>query len=680
MTPRESRQTGFHFRSALAAGLWAGALVGLAEAAAVILGSPDAREIQVLWYGPLVYAPAGLALALGLAAGGWFLGKLRGWKTAPGRLFAIYFGLALVLLNLPIARFRIRRDLLHEQPLALGQDLGLLAAEAALLLLCLLVLSRAFRRPALERLVRPSRSVPLLGAGLLLCGLYAAVLGPPPVALSPPAAVPEHLADRPNIILVIVDTLRPDYVSAYGHEGNITPNLDLLADWGTRYENLIAQSSWTKPSIATILTGLYPSTHRAIGKPDVLPHGVETLAETMRAAGYRTGGIVTNINLSPLFQFDQGFDDYRYLGPVHYLGAGETSSRLLAYLLIRLIRERFLSGMMYFRHFYQDAGVVNETVFDWLSRQAGGRFFLVIHYMEPHDPYFEHPYNGVGIARVRDPDPDAAMAGRMRELYEGEIAYWDEHFGRLLAFLRERGLYDETLIAVTADHGEEFHEHGGWWHGTTLYEEVVRLPLIVKWPRSGPWPRAPYAPPVEDTEESDTGPNVGRRIEPARAWPRVVAPIVRTIDIAPTILQAAGVPVPAAVQGLSLLTDPAARPKSDGWAFAEENFEGNVLYMTRTPGAKWITANPGNPRGLAERELYDLEADGAETENLADDPDYADVWPELEAGLRRTRDLAESAAVAGAQVEIGSDDLDWLRALGYVEEDDADEPSHCGGS
>ena len=106
--------------------------------------------------------------------------------------------------------------------------------------------------------------------------------------------------------------------------------------------------------------------------------------------------------------------------------------------------------------------------------------------MDPHDPYFEHPYNGKAIARVANPNPSPALAAEMQRLYTGEVQYLDQNFAKLLAKLRELGLYDDTLIVLTADHGEEFHEHGGFWHGLTLYDEQIRVPLLIKWPKGAP--------------------------------------------------------------------------------------------------------------------------------------------------------------------------------------------------
>ena len=143
--------------------------------------------------------------------------------------------------------------------------------------------------------------------------------------------------------------------------------------------------------------------------------------------------------------------------------------------------------------------------------------------MDPHDPYFPHPYTGEGIARVETNTRIRRSRKHMRELYEGEIRFTDEHIGKVEAKLRELGLWDDTLIVITADHGEEFHEHGGWWHGTTLYEEQIHVPLLVKWPK-------------------------GKVGAPARVDDHPV----RHIDIVPTLLAQAGAPIPAAMQGRDL--------------------------------------------------------------------------------------------------------------------------------
>jgi arylsulfatase A-like enzyme len=292
----------------------------------------------------------------------------------------------------------------------------------------------------------------------------------------------------------------------------------------------------------------------------------------------------------------------------------------------------------YFSDFYQDSGVVNARAFDWLDRDAQDRFYLFLHYMDPHDPYFAHPYDGSAVARVAG-DPDPAEAARLRELYVGEIEYLDHNFGKLLAKLRGLGVYDDTLIVLTADHGEEFYEHGGWWHGLTLYDEQIHVPLLIKWPKG----RAALAP--------------GSSGE-----------IARLIDVAPTMLARAGAPIPDSMQGVDLATPYIERSEKDREAYAEEDHEGNVLWSLRTRTMKLIEANEGNHRGLPTRELFDIGADPGEQDNLLD-KGFEDTVEQLALHAELQRQAAEGNAVeGGGDVEMSLAECEQLRMLGYVED------------
>jgi arylsulfatase A-like enzyme len=289
-----------------------------------------------------------------------------------------------------------------------------------------------------------------------------------------------------------------------------------------------------------------------------------------------------------------------------------------------------------FGDFYQDSEVVNGRAFEFLERHQGSRFFLFLHYMDPHDPYFRHPYDGHGIARAANQHPTPGMAEEMHALYRGEIAYLDENFGRLLAKLEELGLYENSVIALVADHGEEFLDHGGFWHGLTLYEEQIHVPLLVKWRKD-------------------------ERLAP----PELPGIPARLIDVAPTLLARAGTRAPASMQGLDLAGDLATRNETQRMVFAEENHEGNVLRAVRTERWKWIEANPDNPRGLPERELFDVAADPNEKENVAERE------PGTLAELRRHADGHQLAAERGRVGEakaaaISDEERASLCALGYL--------------
>jgi arylsulfatase A-like enzyme len=259
--------------------------------------------------------------------------------------------------------------------------------------------------------------------------------------------------------------------------------------------------------------------------------------------------------------------------------------------------------------------------------------------MDPHDPYFAHPYDGTAVARVANPNPDASQAAEMRRLYRGEIEYLDRNFGVFLDKLETLNLMDDTVIALVSDHGEEFQEHEGWWHGLTLYDEQIRVPLLIKWSRH---------------DRSQTGES---RQE-----------IARLIDVAPTLLARAGAPVPIAMQGVDLAMDPAALEPKDLEHYAEEDHEGNVIWTLRTRDAKLIVANPGNPRGLPERSFFEIGSDPGETRNL-----HGVIPAEREKQLERHAELQRSfaegeAVAAGKDVEMSRAECEQLRLLGYVED------------
>jgi arylsulfatase A-like enzyme len=276
--------------------------------------------------------------------------------------------------------------------------------------------------------------------------------------------------------------------------------------------------------------------------------------------------------------------------------------------------------------------VVTDRGLAWIAENGDHPFFLFLHYMDPHDPYFTHPYNGEGLARVANPNPDPSLADEYRAAYDGEITYLDQQLARLFAELKRRGLYDSSLILLTADHGEEFCEHGGWWHGLTLYDEQIAVPLIIKAPRGG---------------ASDV----------------VNETIVSSIDIAPTIIAAVGGTPPDVMSGRPLgLGADAAAPRDH--AFAESELEGNVLQAYRSQEWKLIQANPGNPRGLPPQQLFDVARDRGEQHDLA--ASRTDAVATLAAHLNAVQSHAVSVAVGGSETAIDSATEERLRALGYV--------------
>ncbi len=614
-------------------GVIAGIVIGVTEGI-LIVATGELMEGQVLWYGALAYS----AVLGGLGvAGGAVLGvlpmereEMRGWVPTLGLVAC------LVPMGLFITVFRLKRDMFQEQMPPVGVLLGVLATFGVVALAILWFGRSGFAGRA-GAVFKPLIAVALLVAVMVL-GALAGLTQRGESSYVEAAGVPKGLEDQPNVILVMMDTLRADRLECYGYEHTTTPNICSLAEDGGSIYQGFAHASWTKPSTATILTSLLPSTHRAMSKPSILSDEVEMISETMKRRGYATGGVVSNINLAESFGFRQGFDEYYFLGPSYLFGADESSSKLVIYNIGRIVAFKVKKGLS-FDEFYQDSQVVNEVTFDWLDRHKSDRFFLLVHYMDVHDPYFEHPYNGHAIARVSNQHPDAALAAEMQRLYEGEIDYLDENFGELLDKLKSLGLYEDSVIALVSDHGEEFHEHGGWWHGTTLYEEQIHVPFLIKWAKSQGRPSG----------ESERG-------------------LARMLDVAPTLIASTDTEIPAVMQGIDLRARGAGLAEKHRQVFAEEDHEGNVLWAMRTEEHKLIKANAGNPRGLPETELFDIAADPKEERPL-DGNAYANVRRELTQYADLQKRAAEGEAVADAgEASMSLEECEQLRLLGYVDD------------
>lgn len=257
-------------------------------------------------------------------------------------------------------------------------------------------------------------------------------------------------AARPNLLLVTLDTTRADRLGCYGARDASTPNLDRIAREGVLAERAVAVAPITLPSHASILTSLFPPRHGVRDNSDFrLPEAVTTLAEHLKAHGYRTAAAVGSYMLSSVFGMAQGFDRYDEPRPAH--DASPQGARLR----FREILER-------------PASEVTDAALSALGGAGGGPFFLWVHYFDPHADY-------------RPPPP---YAERFAERpYDGEIAYTDAEVGRLLGALERRGLLDSTLVVVTADHGESLGEHGELTHGLFVYQATLRVPLLLRWPR-----------------------------------------------------------------------------------------------------------------------------------------------------------------------------------------------------
>ncbi len=617
--------------SAVAGATLAALVVGLGESLLVIVERHLGADPGLLYFALLFYGLAGIGAGLLVGLGLRTLGV-----RDPGTTYALAGAVAFSGLVTVIGRFRVFRDVLHEtfdgkaiSPLMF--QAGSLALALILATLAFLILRSVGRRGGVA--TSAVAAIGLMTVGAIATGaVMRARSEQHPIAHSPLAA--RGTAGGPSVILIMADTLRADHLSCYGYKAIHTPAIDALAADGTRFAHAYAQASWTRPSVATILTSLYPSSHKAIHKSDALPDAVTTLPEVLQAAGYRTIGFANNINVAPLFNFQQGFDEYVFLAPDFFFGATESAAQLALYNQLRLMRERYFSRVKHVENYYQPAEVVTDRALEWIGAHGADRpYFMFLHYMDAHDPYFTHPFNGEALARVANPNPDPAEAGRYRAAYDGAVTYLDAELGRLFAKLKATGAYDKTMIVFTADHGEEFYEHGGWWHGQTLYDEQLAVPLIVKAPRGGP------SGVVDDA-------------------------MVGSLDIAPTIIAAAGTAAPEAMVGRPLTLTGGATPPREH-SFAESDLEGNVLQSYRaSDGWKLIEANPRNPRGLPTRQLFETSRDPHEQRDLAGAEEQRATT--LAAHLATVQSQALASAVEGSETAVDSATKERLHALGYV--------------
>jgi len=338
----------------------------------------------------------------------------------------------------------------------------------------------------------------------------------------------------PAVVLLTVDTLRPDFIRGVSDAAAPTPAIDALLADSVVFENARSAAPWTKPSLATILTGVSPWVHRTTNRRARLPAGLTTLAETLHAAGYRTAGVGLNVHLERMFRFGQGFQDYAF--PAR----AEVGIGIGALVLTRLAPERF-------PELFPSTTAIADVALAWLERHGDEPFFLWVHVLDPHWPYAppdayvppRHAHSTIGRAWGDPTTVTNVQAGnvklgeddraRVRELYRAEIDYVDDNLARIVLELKRIGRYDDALIVFASDHGEEFWEHGRFEHGHTLFDEVLRVPLAFKLP--GAARRGPVDAPVSTESVTPTIVDaLGLDVDPDRYTAPSLAGFWRTPD------------------------------------------------------------------------------------------------------------------------------------------------------
>ncbi len=451
-------------------------------------------------------------------------------------------------------------------------------------------------------------------ANIALVGLSAVL-----VAGCPRGSATEDHAE--NVILISIDTLRPDHLGCYGHERPTSPAIDDLAASGVRFEDVTTSCPWTLPSHMSMLTGMYPSRHGVKNEVSRLRDDVPTLATRLAVRGFQTMGVVNSHFLADRHGLERGFESHSYVDEI--IGEPDGS---------QTIPNR--------------GDDITDQALDLLDQRDGRPFFLFLHYYDVHTDFtpeaefraqfvgaYDGPIDGstqqlVAIRRANAqlPAPDLK---HLRDLYDAEIRQLDDQIGRITRYLDQSGLRDNTLVVFTSDHGEEYQEHGSVLHGRTYYQEVIAAPLIM----SGPGVAAGVAVP-----------------EP-----------VHLVDITPTILALLGLPARDEDDGICLI---------DHWRDPDEIPKGRVLFAE----ADWKNEQPDMGRMVRigphklkydrftqETELYDLDADPFELVDLSS------TEPErLEALMKRIESFMEAERLGVKIPPPTPEEQALLEKLGYT--------------
>jgi len=434
-----------------------------------------------------------------------------------------------------------------------------------------------------------------------------------------PATIPDDprpVPDGPNLIVISIDTLRPDHLGCYGYDRPTSPALDRLAREGLLFENVSSTSPWTMPAHASLLTGLYPSRHGLKSHKQYLQESAVPLAEILQQQGYVTSAVVNSHYISQRYGFDRGFDDFYY------------------------VRENMAQAK---------PSDVESGAVSWLSKHDGRPFFLFLHYYDVHSDYrslpeyermFVRDYIGpvdgstkqlIAYRRGKEeisfnqPDID-----RLIDLYDAGIRQMDDGIARLIRVLEKNDLLDNTLIVVTSDHGEEFLEHGSVLHGKTHFEELIRVPLILHGP----------------------GLPSGHRIKK----------VASLVDVLPTMLGMLGVASSRDVDGLNLASywSDDSPDTTDRLVFSEADHNNEHPDMKRAVrrGKFKLHFN----RVTREAELFNLDEDPDELKDVASE------YPSVAERLLLELSVFETTHKPGKTLApLTEEEVERLKSLGYLQ-------------
>ncbi len=435
------------------------------------------------------------------------------------------------------------------------------------------------------------------------------------------------VASGPNVILIVVDTLRADRLTQYGHTRDTSSALSQLTDASVRFQDCASPAPWTAPSVASLFTGLAPARHQVDRIGSALSPGVETLAETLQAAGWNTAAFTFNPHITRRAHFDQGFDEF-----VSYRGIARRAP---------------------------DVRDMMREAWRWISDEARRPFFLYLQPMNVHGPY-RVPEDARSLLLGRPPVPgfeffgplmkgllhegqtllredvSAEIRQSLDEQYDTAVRHTAEELAAFFGSLESSNLWDSSLIILTSDHGEELFDHGGFSHRYSLHREVVHVPLFVKLPGPG--------------------------------WTGVIDEPVSLTDLHPTILELLGLSA-GDTDGRSLaafLTDePVPEPLRNRPLVSSVENPGRCEARALRLGRHRLLVIERNYEGLENQSfLYDLEADPGETRNLRDE--RPEIVARMLRQLRAIEDAHRSPPAPRAIYRMTPEERVALEALGYL--------------
>ena len=458
-------------------------------------------------------------------------------------------------------------------------------------------------------------------------GLYHTKLSPPAGAIT----VEESefsIEDKPNIILIISDALRSDHLGCYGYSRNTSPNIDRIAREGIIFNRAYAQSNWTLPSTGTLFTSLYPISHNILSKKKSVPKESKTLIENLKVAGYRTAGFSKSPFFWGNFGFRRGFDHF-YLGQSNFICKSWPS------VISNILKRLFMPT---------DENLTRQAL-SWIKSNKSHKFFVYFHYMATHVPYripkaYEKIYVKEDIPdRIYSPfhsvEITPAQKRNLIDRYDGTIRFIDDQIGKLVDLLQSLDLKEDTLLIIAADHGEAFGEHGDWEHGHTLYQETIKIPLIIWYPK-------------------------------IRYNQIVSNELAGLIDIKPTILNIVGIKQSEIYQGKDLISqitkeDSLYQQKGSREEIFSEGRRGLRCIITST---NWKLISKKTKRKI-ELELYNLEQDPQEKHNVVNL--YPEIAKNLQKRLTSRFKEFEKQALKPAKASISAETRRRLKSLGYIQ-------------